>query len=293
MTTNLTTINLKKSPNVLFQYARALFAKDSTQNSTLPSICLTLKNIKISLKNVKSYNTVCRINTKPSELAVAYPHMIAFPLHMELMLLKGFPFALMGLVHVRNEIIQHRVINSTEILNTHCYFGELRNNEKGTEFDIKVDTYIDDQLVWEEISTYFHRSKTLQPKKQEIKEASKVELIANPYDYLITLSENLGRAYASTSGDRNPIHLYSFTAKALGFKKHIIHGMWTKAYVVGVLSQQIHASACRVIVEFKQPIFLPSQVKLTYSKNKDLCEFDVRDKKETKLHVVGSISKLS
>ena len=43
------------------------------------------------------------------------------------------------------------------------------------------------------------------------------------------LPADLGRRYASVSGDRNPIHLYGVTAKAFGFPRQIAHGMWSKA----------------------------------------------------------------
>ena len=43
------------------------------------------------------------------------------------------------------------------------------------------------------------------------------------------IPENLGRRFARASGDLNPHHLYAWTAKLLGYKKPVAHGMWTMA----------------------------------------------------------------
>ena len=61
------------------------------------------------------------------------------------------------------------------------------------------------------------------------------------------------------SGDHNPIHLYPLTAKALGFKRQIAHGMWTKARCVAALENRL-PDAVRVDVAFKKPVFLPGTV---------------------------------
>ena len=53
------------------------------------------------------------------------------------------------------------------------------------------------------------------------------------------LPSNLGRQYASVSGDRNPIHLYDVTALPLGFRHHIAHGMWSKARCLAELSNRL------------------------------------------------------
>ena len=58
------------------------------------------------------------------------------------------------------------------------------------------------------------------------------------------------------SGDRNPIHLYPLTAKALGFPRQIAHGMWSKARCVAALENRL-PDAVTVEVAFKKPIFLP------------------------------------
>ena len=56
---------------------------------------------------------------------------------------------------------------------------------------------------------------------------------------------DLGRRYAAVSGDRNPIHLYPLTAKALGFPRQIAHGMWSKARCVAALENRLPDAVTR------------------------------------------------
>ena len=59
------------------------------------------------------------------------------------------------------------------------------------------------------------------------------------------LPGDLGRRYAAVSGDRNPIHLYPLTAKALGFPRQIAHGMWSLARCVAALENRLPDAVTR------------------------------------------------
>ena len=50
-----------------------------------------------------------------------------------------------------------------------------------------------------------------------------------------SLPEDLGRRFAKVAGDRNPIHMYWWTARLFGFRRPIIHGMWTLARCMAAL----------------------------------------------------------
>ncbi|MEL6349641.1 MAG: MaoC/PaaZ C-terminal domain-containing protein, partial [Myxococcota bacterium] len=71
------------------------------------------------------------------------------------------------------------------------------------------------------------------------------------------LPENLGRKYARISGDYNPIHLSALTARPFGFRRAIIHGMWTKARCLAQLDLR---APCEIAVHFLRPASLPSAV---------------------------------
>ena len=109
--------------------------------------------------------------------------------------------------------------------------------------------------MWEETSTYLRRGKG---------DESRLGRLGLPRRRRRTgivwkLPADLGRRYAGVSGDRNPIHLYPLTAKALGFPRQIAHGMWSHGPLRGALENRL-PDAVRVDVAFKKPILLPGTV---------------------------------
>ena len=132
-----TRLQLNQTPNTLNLYRRALFAKGlKSSTPKLPTINITLTNIQADHKKVIQYRDLCGFKHNNNQLPITFPHLLAFPLHLELMLLKDFPFPVMGMVHVRNEITQHRAINLSEVMDVSCYFSEIRKTDKGYDVDI-------------------------------------------------------------------------------------------------------------------------------------------------------------
>ncbi len=279
---------INQTPSTLNLYRRALFAK-GLKGSTpkLPTTSITHANIKADEKKVNQYRNVCGFNQDNNLLPITFPHILAFPLHLELMLLKEFPFAVMGMVHIRNEITQYRAINLLETMDVSCRFSDIRKTDKGFDVDIKTEIHITGELVWESISTNLVRKKT------DIKPAPKAQepsqLVDLPYKEFWNLSSDLGRRYALISGDSNPIHLFSLSAKLFGFKGHITHGMWTKARVAAALCEKLDTDACRIIVDFKLPIFLPTSIQLNYDQQGSSINFDIRDEAGIKPHMKGQV----
>jgi len=278
---------LNETPGILSLYSRALFAKGLNRSiPKLPTTNITLANIKADAKKVSQYREACGFKQDNNLLPITFPHLLAFPLHLELMLLKEFPFAVMGMVHIRNEITQFRAINILEIMDVSCSFSDIRKTDKGYDVDIQTEIHITGELVWQSISTNLVRKKTdiTSPKNKE-----QSQLIDLPYKEFWNLSSDLGRRYALISGDSNPIHLFSLSAKLFGFKGHIAHGMWTKARVAAALCNKLNTDACKIIVEFKLPIFLPTSIQLNYDQQGNTINFDIRDNTGIKPHMKGEI----
>lgn len=279
-------LQLNEPPKTLSLYRRALFAKGLKGIPTLPTTSITLANISADAKKVTQYRDVCGFKQDNNLLPLSFPHLLAFPLHLELMLLKDFPFAVMGMVHIRNEITQHRAINILETMDVSCYFSDIRKTDKGYDVDIKTEIHITGERVWESISTNLVRKKTDIPAPIKNQSLTTTEL---PYKEFWHLSSDLGRRYALISGDSNPIHLFSVSAKLFGFKGHIAHGMWSKARVIAALHNKLNSDACKVIVDFKLPIFLPTTIQMNYDIEGKEINFTVRDKEGIKPHMKGTI----
>jgi acyl dehydratase len=222
--------------------------------SALPQLTLTRHDVPIDRDHVARYSEACGFGLKET-VPLTYPHMLAFPLHMAIMTDADFPFPAIGTVHLENSITQHRPISAAESLQVTARPEDLRRHAKGQVFDILTEVHSAGELVWEETSTFLRRGRSDSDAADSGMQLEEVE--ASGIEW--RLGADLGRRYAAVSGDRNPIHLYSVTAKAFGFPRQIAHGMWSKARCVAMLEPRL-PDAVRVDVAFKKPILLPSTV---------------------------------
>lgn len=287
-----TQILLQNTPTILSQYGRALLSKGQKGKiERLPNVSIWQTGVRPNVKKVAAYAKVCGFTFDNEKLPLTYPHMLAFPLHMELMLRKDFPLALMGLVHIRNNITQHRAIRLDDKLDICCKFSNLTETEKGLEFDIHTEISSAGILLWESTSTNFARKGGSSSKSN----APRPEPTPFTQQEQWKLASNLGRRYALVSGDSNPIHLFSFSAKLFGFKGHIAHGMWSKARAAATLHPLMNSDSCELKCEFKLPIFLPSTINLNWNDiatTASHTDFELRNKDGNKTHMKGSIRAL-
>ena len=87
-----------------------------------------------------------------------YPHVLAFPLQMRLMADGGFPFPLIGLVHLDNSITQHRPIGAGEPLDlTRPRRGPAAPTRRAGRSRWSPRRESDGELVWEETGTILRR----------------------------------------------------------------------------------------------------------------------------------------
>lgn len=280
---------MANQPNTLSLLAKAAFKRSHSGATlatppSLPQCILSSDNLTISPEFIQRFHHV--VNWSQNELLhPCAPHILAFPLHLKLMLQKQFPFALLGLVHIRNEIEQFSAIDITQPIDIKCFFSQIVDHQKGWQFTINTEVNQQSQLRWLGKSVNLFRTakaitKPFNANEQQIE-----------YDNTCTwnLSGNLGRKYAKVSGDYNLIHLTPLTAKLFGFKQHIAHGMWTKSRCLSELSQHL-AGSFRVIVDFKKPLFIPSQVNFRSQSNNQDCFFTVDNKDSTITHLTGQLS---
>ena len=250
----------------------------------LPDLTLTRHDVPVDRERVAAYSEVCGFPLKEA-LPLTYPHMLAFPLHMEIMTDSSFPFPAIGTVHLENAITQHRAISPDERLQVTARPADLRPHPKGRVFDMVVDVHSDGELVWESTSTYLRVGKGGTGDQGAAGSERTFEEVP-PSGAVWSLPGDLGRRYAAVSGDHNPIHLYAVTAKAFGFPRQIAHGMWSMARCVAALEGRL-PDAVTVEVAFKKPILLPGKVALGSRHVGDGYAFSLTDPKKGAPHLLG------
>lgn len=252
----------------------------------LPDLELRRENVTVERAAVDRYAEVCGFPTK-DVAPIPYLHMLAFPLHMEMMTDSAFPFPAMGTVHLENAITQYRPVAIGESVSLSLRAQNLRATTKGRAYDMVVAATVGEETVWESTSTYLRVGKG--DKEHGDRGTQFTSVDASPLTW--TVPENIGRRYGAVSGDRNPIHLYPLTAKALGFPRHIAHGMWSKARCIAALENRL-PDAVKVEVGFKKPIFLPGKVAFGAEQNAAGWDFTLVNPKNGAPHLLGRTTSL-
>jgi acyl dehydratase len=239
----------------------------------------------VETDHLADYDRVCGFTLR-DELPPTYPHMLAFPLQMQLMTDNSFPFAVIGLVHIRNEIEQLRSIRDDEALTVRVHAGDLEPHAKGTQFVLHSEVSASNEVVWRSRSTYLRKA------GGDDGESRKREAEVEPAEpnAVWDVPDDIGRRYAKVSGDSNPIHLRRSTAMAFGMPRPIAHGMWTKARCLAALEGQLPPSFT-VDVSFKLPLYLPSKVDFRTWEEGAQREFSLRSHKDAKPHLTGNVTR--
>lgn len=255
---------------------------------SVPDTVLERHAVTTDAKQLTAYNEVCGF-PRGDTLPATYPHLASFGLQMALMTDTTFPFAPMGLVHLRNSLTQHRPIGVDEAYDVVVHAADLRPHPKGALVDLVTTVSIGDEVVWEEITTLFARQSG---GAAETSPAPLTGVEAPDGVVHWKLRGDLGRRYAAVSGDYNPIHLHPLTARAFGFTNNIAHGMWTLARCLSGVQNRL-PTAFTNEVEFRKPILLPTTVVFGSASSPTGLTFGVKGVKKPVTHLVGRISSVA
>ncbi|MFI0967400.1 MaoC family dehydratase [Streptomyces sp. NPDC021080] len=286
------TRTLASPPSLLPLLARgALLSpfKRPRPDAPVPATRLVLPGVRIDLAHLAAYERACGFPTGADALPVTYPHVLAFPQAMRIMAGRAFPLPLLGLVHTSIEITRHQESTATAEYELDVLVEKVAPHRRGTEATVLTGARVDDGLVWESRSTYLARHR---PRNQDADPGTPPSVprpSAGGPEPLPALTEwhlapDVGRRYATVSGDRNPIHLHPLTARPFGFPRAVAHGMWT---VARCLAEYGPRQAVRVRAEFRAPVLLPGTV--TYAERGPSFELRSGDR----VHLRGDVRPLA
>ncbi|AXE87832.1 MaoC/PaaZ C-terminal domain-containing protein [Streptomyces sp. Go-475] len=279
-----TALVLTGSPSLAPLLARgALLSpfKRPAPDAEFPRARLVLPGLRVDLARLVAYERVCGFPTGADALPVTYPHVLGFPLAMRLMSGRDFPLPLLGLVHTSITITRHAPMPASGAYELSVHVAGLAPHRRGTAASVVTEVRGAGDVVWESTSTYLARHRTGQ--SAEVPGAPREDEPREPLPQVAEwrLGGDVGRRYASASGDRNPIHLHPLTARLFGFPRAIAHGMWT---VARCLAAHGTPDSCRVRADFKAPVPLPGTV--TYAAEGG--RFELRGR-EDRPHVTGDV----
>lgn len=214
------------------------------------------------LPDVRHYKKYCALVgwQKATVMHPFYWQVRSISLQLKLLAHPKSPFKLLGLVHLQNrvdEYVDSRVDIPCELV---ARFGLVYQHRKGLAVDVTVTGTQRGRRVYSATGTYLMQTAQkpgpLSPYKNSIIEPGETAQPLCSFVY----SAAMVRRYAWLSGDSNPIHLSTLTAKLFGFKRAIVHGMYSGAKVISALHEQASVTDNAVHIAFKRPIFVPATV---------------------------------
>ncbi|AYC34458.1 MaoC family dehydratase [Pseudomonas cavernae] len=262
-------------------FLRALLRR-GVQGKSLPDFGLRCP-VSVEPQHLARYRQLCGASDD-GLLPPAYPHLLAFPLQMQLLTDKGFPFPLLGLVHLENRIRVLRPLGGLGPFQVGVRLDHLQAHAKGAVFSLI--TSLEDQLglLWEGDSHFLCRAVRLDGTPAEHAEPAPLPLSAIA-DW--SAPADIGRRYARVAGDYNPIHLSAASARLFGFPRAIAHGLWNKGRALAALGEHLPAAGYAVAVRFHKPLLLPSHVGLLASAAGESGQFQLQGEADV-LHMSGS-----
>jgi hypothetical protein len=224
-------------------------------------------------------------------LPPAFPAVATFMTHLKHLSNSKFPFQAMGTVHIKTVIEQKKAIKIHELVGYRCWVEGHRDVDRGVEFDMVTEAIVDGQVVSTTTLTMFRRNAIR--KRDGTRHPNPVHNHLGAQETSWDLSPSIARRYAFLSGDMNPIHLSGATAKLLGFKGMMLHGMWTVGRACAMHPVQMMAENVRFESEFKLPVFLPSTVRYRWWEDDGVLQMRVLEKNGVKPHMVGRLKGLA
>lgn len=202
---------------------------------------------------------------------LSYLYVLAQRAHLHMMLRPDFPYPLAGMVHAAESLSALVHIDSSQDLVIKVELLPAAPTRSGARF-LTLDTqYSQNGLV---VATTQSRYLARRGSGSGKAEAAVAKTDPDPppkiagYD----LPTSAGRDYARVSGDYNPIHLWPWSARLLGFRRPIIHGMHSLGRTLALLQRQHAAPVARIEARFTAPVALPAEVVL----HADGAKFELR-----------------
>ena len=289
-------LEFARAPAVWSMYPKIMMSRKPSlvpEGGEVPRIEARLAKVSIDRKHLASYSEICGA-AAGTTLPIAYPHVLAMPLHLAMLGAEAFPVKIMGLVHVQNRIAMRQPLSAEEPAEIRCWIEGHRDTDRGQEFDLHTDYVVANEALWEETCTFLARKKPVPgaPKPSVARGEGTPDGVAVKSSSF-RAPAGLGRRYGFISGDVNPIHMSDISARAFGFPRAIAHGMWSLGRLASDFEAEQFNGGCELSVTFKLPIYMPGWLMLQrWPIENGGTAFALRDGQGEKPHLVGTLKSL-
>lgn len=225
--------------------------------ATLPDIVTQYRLDSLPLENIARYRAA--FGFAGEHIPLTWCYLPAQRAHLATMLAPRFPFRIAGLVHMENALEAVATLTPDQPLVLRTVLRVLPPSASGAlRCVLETTGSADGAPVFRCSSTYLIR----RGERAGTKPPEAAPGMAGPLLAQWTLDAAAGRRYARLSGDWNPIHLYGWSARLMGMRAPIIHGMHTLAASCAALENAGGQRAVRIDCRFRAPVSLGSTVSL-------------------------------
>lgn len=176
--------------------------------------------------------------------------------HLATMLAPAFPYRLAGMVHVENGLVLHGEASGPLRLSTRLDILPA-TSAGAVHCALETEGSCAGAPVFTCTSTYLAVRASRNGKGKAPAAAAAGTEIGRWH-----LPPSAGRDYARVSGDWNPIHLARWTARLMGLRAPIIHGMHSVGRACALLEAGSGRRVTAISVRFRAPVALGSTVVL-------------------------------
>ena len=206
------------------------------------------------------------------------PHAVAPPFYpatwevglaLEMLAALDTPLPLGPMVHLSSDVVWARPVHAGDAVRCRVELDRVERARRGLRITVLARNWLPGgQLCCQSSSVFLLR---LRPRDEHGErgdgppaESREPRAPEEGWTELArwALPRGAGRRYARVSGDYNPIHLWSLTARPVGFRAPILHGFATAARAAhGIIHQRLGGDGCalrRMRIAFRAPLPLPS-----------------------------------
>lgn len=205
------------------------------------------EKILFTPKTLKRFNQLTHWHEL--QMPPTFPYALLTHLHFSLVNHHSFPFSPFGLIHKKEKIEIFSPLDEGE-WRMSCRIESYRPIERGVEMDIISELTIDDILVWKSTTTAFKKTESALTVK-------KYPPISVESETRWKIPSYQGLLYGLISNNIDPIHISKPSARIMGHKRAIIHGMWTVARGLSELGSYTYPFTLNV--KFISPIYIPTE----------------------------------
>ncbi len=297
LTNTLHSIRLKTLPPMPAVFCKllalALTRKPKlTSTSRIPKGQLYLHGFLPDPDRIRQYRQVCGFDSTDRTIPPSYLQTLFIGMLGRYITSDLFPVNPMGLIQTGQWFETAHPVKPGKPLDLYCTLEDMTRTVKGVVTRFHLAVYQENTRVWQGISTYLTRDPAAPrpPGKQPGTDP------ALPARLTIRVPSDTGRKYAKVSGDYNPHHLFDTTARLIGFRQAMAHGMWSLARTLAGLEKPMaDTSAFAVDAAFKLPVYMPATLTLGYTQQSDKnrqnrIDFELRDAADRRPHLIGRVT---